>query len=86
MYVIGLVIGSIFTTNHWFGRTIDDRLHKRFMGRHFEYFRTWTVGRGNDISHHSIRDLDPSSIATIYNNIFDAKNKVVNKEGKKKKN
>ena len=21
---------------------IDDRLHNRLMGRHFEYFRTWT--------------------------------------------
>ena len=37
---------------------IDDRLHNRFMGRHFENFRTWTVGQGIDINHHSIRDIN----------------------------
>ena len=53
-----LGIGSIFTTNHRYGRTIDDQLHNRFMGRHFENFRTLTVGRGIDINHHSIMDID----------------------------
>ena len=57
--------GSIFTT--------DDRLRNRFVGRHFESFRTWTVGRGNDIDHHSVRDIDLSIIAVICNNIFNAK-------------
>ena len=53
---------------------IDDQLHHiRFVGRHSENLRTWTVGRGNDISHHSIRDLDLSSIAMICSNIFYAK-------------
>ena len=41
-----------------FAEPIDDRLHNWFVGRHFENFRTWTVGRGSDIGHHSIRDID----------------------------
>ena len=28
------------------------------MGRHFENFHTWTVGRGRDISDHSITDAE----------------------------
>ena len=55
---------------------IDDRLHNRFrfMGRHDENFRTWTVRRGNEISHHSIRDIDLSIIGMILcSNIFNAK-------------
>ena len=51
--------GSIFTTDHRFGQTnIDDRLHNRFMRRHFETFLTWMVGRGSDIGHHFVRDID----------------------------
>ena len=38
--------------------TIDDRLRNRFVGHHFQNSRAWTVWRGNDISHHSIRDTD----------------------------
>ena len=44
--------GSIFTTEPF-----DVRLRDRFVGRHFENFRTWTVGRGIDIDHHSIRAI-----------------------------
>ena len=36
----------------------------------------WTVGRGNDISHHPIRDIDLSIIAMICSNIFYVKDKV----------
>ena len=48
---------------------IDDRSHNRFMGRHFENFRTWIVGRGIDINHHSIRDIDqnlPNADVVLY--------------------
>ena len=51
---------------------IDDRLHNRFIGRDFFNFRTWMVGRGNDISHHSIKDIDLSITAMIYKNILNA--------------
>ena len=38
--------------------SIDYRLHNQFVGRHFEFFCTWTVGRGTDISNHSIGNID----------------------------
>ena len=56
--ILVMGFGSIFATNHRVGPTIDDRLHNRFVGRHFENIRSWTVGRGSDISDHSIRDVD----------------------------
>ena len=55
---------------------IDDRSHNLFMGRHFENYWTRTVGRGHVISHHSIMDIDLSTIATKCNNILNAKHKV----------
>ena len=55
---------------------LGDLLRNRLMGRHFLNFRTWTVGRGNDINHHSIRDIDLLIITMICNNIFNAKQKV----------
>ena len=59
---------------------IDDRLHNRLLERHFFKFRTWTVGRGNDIRHHSIRDVDLLIIAMICNNIFNAKHLVFSRK------
>ena len=54
---------SIFTTEPF-----DVRLRDRFVGRHFENFRTWTVGRGIDIDHY-IRDTDqnvPNAHIVLY--------------------
>ena len=43
----------------WPSPSTIDRI---IVGRRLENFRTWTVGRGNDISHRSIRDVDLSAI------------------------
>ena len=45
-------------------KSIDDRLHNRFMGRYFENLRTWALGREIDVGRHCIRDMD-HNLSTI---------------------